>query len=276
VTTFWNQKDTETEIARDKKLRSVWADLVALGRRCRMYDDGRGSALDVVDYLVRRDTKVVLDIQTEVVDRGLSVEDTSAGMELAGEKQKYKAEIQGLKDQLHSREVECDDWKGKGQVMEKRVDELQTALGLAQNGLRAAETGRHLAESSTTDKERRIYDLQNQLELARQQRTRTTTELNELKAELTREKDMRRPLRYDPALNVLDSRGEFLLYSVAAGGYYAETKRLLERGAIPGCALHFNARRCIGRFTTTIMTWPNYFWTTEPPKLQSPILERLR
>jgi hypothetical protein len=192
VTTSWNQEDTETEIARDKELRSVWADLVARGSRYMMYDDGRGSALDNVDYLVRRDTKLVLDIQTELVDRGLSLEETSVRMELDGEKQKYKGRDQGLKDQLHSPEVECGDWRKKGQVMERRVEELQTALRLAQDGPGAAETGRHLAESFTTDKERASMISRTSLDSPDNSRPRTTTELNELKAELTREKDMRR------------------------------------------------------------------------------------
>jgi hypothetical protein len=76
--------------------------------------------------------------------------------------------------------------------MERRVEELQTALRLAQDGPGAAETGRHLAESFTTDKERASMISRTSLNSPDNSRPRTTTELNELKAELTREKDMRR------------------------------------------------------------------------------------
>ena len=278
VTTFWNLDDEEgnpdagtvaTNAERRDELENspgLWKDMLDRGRVAMPYDDERSTGLVVVDYFIERGRKAVLDIQTEMVEKGLSVEETTAGVELQGsygrDKRAYEVKIKELEDHLREMGVKCDKLEKEGREKRVNMEDLWRELGRVQERLREAdtehkekilasqakskaqlqdaqeklqvsETEQKKLAASNSEKDKCISDSHTRLETTEQAHAKTVNELNALKALMTREKDIRRPRNYNPALNVLDSVGEFPLYRASAGGHYSEVKSLLERGANP-------------------------------------------
>jgi len=80
VTTFWNKITEEVGTLRENDLSSgPWAGMIRHGSRVMRHDGSRDSALRVIGSIVDRNTDVVLDIQSEMVDQGLPFSETGAG-----------------------------------------------------------------------------------------------------------------------------------------------------------------------------------------------------
>ncbi|KAL2862414.1 uncharacterized protein BJX67DRAFT_366441 [Aspergillus lucknowensis] len=268
---FATNSERRKELLSGPEEMKFWTEMIALGCEPMDYDDEPATGLDVVDYFVTRDRKVVFDIQAEM-GAGRPVEETAAGVEVLGpygrEKKAYGAKQKEWESRLREIELERSrleqDGRAKGASLESLRSELgrmqerlrhvetkheqkmlnaraesDTQIRHAMETLRVSEAERHKLTAANAEKDRRIGDLQTRLQTAEHAHATTVNEVNALKTQLSREKDTRRPLNYDPALNVLDSRGEFPLYRAAAGGHYAEVKSLLERGANPRLQTRF-------------------------------------
>jgi hypothetical protein len=106
VTSFWDKILPEIGEPRERELtlnESYWGSFVDKGSRvARSYGD-RDSALAILDlFLSIRGPGVVLDIQRELVDQGLTLRHTTAGAYMDGEIQrlqsKYSSKIEELRE----------------------------------------------------------------------------------------------------------------------------------------------------------------------------------
>lgn len=105
TTTFWDVLDTDRAqqieaelISRDK----FWARLIAQGCTTFRQDLGRDSAIKIVSSLIdQRKERMVLQIQSEIVEEGKNIQETAAAAELSTDllalKQQQEAEIERIR-----------------------------------------------------------------------------------------------------------------------------------------------------------------------------------
>jgi hypothetical protein len=86
ATTMWDITDAGIAITREKELEQkpqLWKRMIDRGSCVFRHDEGKASALKIIDYLVQMKRPVTLDIQREMVDQNLDLIDTGAGSEVA-------------------------------------------------------------------------------------------------------------------------------------------------------------------------------------------------
>lgn len=82
ATTRWDEVDRDVGISRHKQLKSnpqFWGDIVAAGGSVTRVEPGQHSALAIIDHIVRRDRRMVLKLQHELVDDRIRLGETEAG-----------------------------------------------------------------------------------------------------------------------------------------------------------------------------------------------------
>ncbi|PYH90170.1 hypothetical protein BO71DRAFT_287176, partial [Aspergillus ellipticus CBS 707.79] len=87
ITTFWDLVDTDEGGERQKTLESTphfWKELIERGSQPFSCDDDRSTALEPVEYIIKRNQAVRLQIQTEMGDPARLLEQTAAGKEIQG------------------------------------------------------------------------------------------------------------------------------------------------------------------------------------------------
>jgi len=86
ATTMWDMATQDAAIKREKELQEMpqlWKRIIDHGSRVFRHDKNEVSALQIINYLIKRKRPVTLDIQREMVDEKLELVDTGAGSALA-------------------------------------------------------------------------------------------------------------------------------------------------------------------------------------------------
>ncbi|KAK6539282.1 hypothetical protein TWF694_009517 [Orbilia ellipsospora] len=116
ATTMWERVDQETGASREKQLvdtENFWGYMVSRGSRVFRHTNDRESALEIVDYIVGLQTKVVLDIQYQMVDQHKTLDQTGAGKELEAElikqREKFAQQLKEVQEDLQSALEEADE-----------------------------------------------------------------------------------------------------------------------------------------------------------------------
>lgn len=119
VTTMWQQQEQAADGAkkgeeREQDLQRIFfAPLVQHGAQFRRHYDTRDSAEDIVAELVLRNETFVLDLQRQMVEKQLSLDQTTVGQfvqkELKEQQLRYEREIQDLEGQLREAQARKDD-----------------------------------------------------------------------------------------------------------------------------------------------------------------------
>ncbi|KAE8134500.1 hypothetical protein BDV38DRAFT_255028 [Aspergillus pseudotamarii] len=234
VTTFWDLLRTHDEGVRtEAKLNAVYGSVASI---CRVLDSSDGQSY--------RD--IISDVVSGFADAGL-VEDcadddampTPTVEELLGiinEKDKRMArletELQTTKEtsarQLQDVQQKAADEKAslyqQLQTALKDVNQLKEDLGRSQKS--CVEELRQFRKQFESRKQHSNNKLRS-LEIQQSSSAKIGHEHCRGMARTHRSNGQA------SSLNILDARGEFPLYSAAAGGHYDEVKRLLEQGANP-------------------------------------------
>lgn len=158
ATTFWNQQDRRTFIQREAELRddpAFFGSIVTEGARLFRHGELgqderqlRGSAHAIIRHVVAQSrlAPVVLLIQHELVDEHKALEQTAAGVVIAGELSKvaedYKGQLAQLQNDLKN-EIKKQDTNRKTEIAYLK-DEFQRKLT-------ATERGRKVLESSMAE-----------------------------------------------------------------------------------------------------------------------------
>ncbi|KAF2807464.1 uncharacterized protein BDZ99DRAFT_500650 [Mytilinidion resinicola] len=89
ATTRWSAISLETAEDHESQLKAeFWKAMIDHGSRVFRQDRGRESALEIIQYLIRKKRPVTLDIQSDMVDKGLELNETAAGKEVVSEAEK--------------------------------------------------------------------------------------------------------------------------------------------------------------------------------------------
>ncbi|GAB1196413.1 hypothetical protein APSETT444_005683 [Aspergillus pseudonomiae] len=252
ATTFWDLLRTQDEGVRtEAKLNAVYGSVASI---CRVLDSSDGQSY--------RD--IIWDVVSGIADAGLvedSVDDDAMPtptveelLSIINEKDKrmerLETELQASKEtsarQLQEVQQRAADEKAslyqQLQVALKDVNQLREDLSRIQKS--CVEEMRNLRkqfESRQQDSTRKLRDLETQ-------RSISAGHGDELCRDMTPTRSYTRKSSHQThcsngqasSLNVLDARGEFPLYSAAAGGYYDDVKRMLEQGANPSMRTLFH------------------------------------
>ncbi|QRD93777.1 hypothetical protein F9C07_2204913 [Aspergillus flavus] len=245
VTTFWDLLRTQEEGVRtEAKLNAVYGSVASI---CRVLDSSDG----------RSYREIIWDAVSGFVDAGFvedSVDDdamsTPTVEELLGiinEKDKHMACLQtALRATKETFARQLQD------VQRKATDEKATLYQQLQAALKDVNQLKEDLSRSQKSCLEEVRNLRKQFEFRKQDsnhklRALETQQLSSAgnghencwNMTSTRSFTQKPPHQAHhlngqaSSLNVLDARGEFPLYSAAAGGYYDEVKRLLEQGANP-------------------------------------------
>lgn len=136
---MWNGVEEVEGIKRQEQLKTrddFWGDMVGQGSRVFRHDDSRKSAMKIVEYILDQRKKTVLQIQRQMVDEGLSLEQTSAGQEMEKELIKQREAFERrLKDAQDEMQVAIDE--GNRRAIEdaaKQQEKWQEKLKEAMKG----------------------------------------------------------------------------------------------------------------------------------------------
>jgi len=122
VTTFWGGESKTVGDNREHELKTsskFWSQIIAKNGKVFRHDEGVLSGERIISYLVGRRERMTLEIQKDMVDRGMKLEDTGAGRVVQEELNKLKAE--------HARELKRmqDEWK---QALDMKDEEWQKEI----------------------------------------------------------------------------------------------------------------------------------------------------
>jgi len=122
ATTMWgnltgglnnSRADGEYRQAQLLETKEWWGLMHQRGSPIYEYDDSTESALGIVSYVVGLKTKVVLDIQKQMIDNCQSLENTSAGQEVEKElqeiRQKHQKELKDIEAEKEAALADKDE-----------------------------------------------------------------------------------------------------------------------------------------------------------------------
>lgn len=150
--------------------------------------------------------------------------------ELAG----HKAELGIIQDAFDAQSLELkkvvEHEQGLRNRLQQAEEQMQQQLKTQMEQQNAKHSNAISLLQERFDAERE--DLSAKLRQSETDRADLTRQLDDLRQLPQRQQHRHRQRRdLNSRLNVLDERGEFLLYRAAAGGHYDDVKRLLEQGA---------------------------------------------
>jgi hypothetical protein len=115
MTTFWDKEDLKTAVKREGEMREKtdwWGYMMEKGAKSRRFLNTEESAHNILQEFIDRD-RVTLQIQTEMVEQGLEIKDTSAGSSLNIEITKLAKQHQ---EELRALEAKMDDAERRNDV----------------------------------------------------------------------------------------------------------------------------------------------------------------
>jgi hypothetical protein len=121
ATTMWDITDEGVAITREKELEQkpqLWKRMIDHGSCVFRHDEGKASALKIIDYLVEMKRPVTLDIQREMVDENLDLVDTGAGSEVAST---VKSVIERYERKLEEVEKDLKEARDQNKQVEREI-----------------------------------------------------------------------------------------------------------------------------------------------------------
>jgi hypothetical protein len=180
ATTFWGMTSPETEQLRETQLKTrpdFWGDFIQNGSKVFRQDQRKESATKIIDYLVSRRKPIILEIQREMNDRGKTLDQTRAGIEVQGDLAKAKAaheeEMAAVRADMQRALAQRDgEWQeelaaAKKEIEEKlhKDEESRAQLHIDRETLKQEEEREHL--EAMLEYQKNVMQLQHDLELAR-------------------------------------------------------------------------------------------------------------
>ncbi|KAL8645934.1 MAG: hypothetical protein Q9226_007073 [Calogaya cf. arnoldii] len=169
-TTLGDQRETQLV-----KTREWWGLMTQRGSKIFRHMDNKRSALEIVDYLTKLNQKVVLEIQSQIVDEKKNLQDTGAGLEV--ERELQEAKIKHAKEKQELEEEKAQAVKDKdvelAEMYRQDSEKLDAAIQKAEKDREALYINyQQMMEQSETRSSRMLQQFQQQMadELARERR----------------------------------------------------------------------------------------------------------
>ena len=205
ATTFWSEAEErngrrkERELQNEQELMndySFWGGMIQRGSCVFRHYRDMETAMKIVDYLVSKRRPVVLDIQRQMVDHGLPLDQTSAGLEvgaeLAKQRELFEKELDQIKKDmadaiaLKDEEMQKDLAEFKAEVKrdKKKEEESRRKLQVGWQELRSQRNDEFGPERRRFEQEMHRYN--RDLQASRKELASLTREKNQLQQQMER------------------------------------------------------------------------------------------
>lgn len=134
ATTMWSMCSAEVGRQREVELinqSDFWKYMIEKGSKVFRHDQVQHSALAIVNYLIDKWRAVTLDIQHDMVDRGLKLSQTAAGMEVQDElvrlREQQEQEIQVTREEMKDAMAQEDrEWQREMEEYKAEIEQKMT------------------------------------------------------------------------------------------------------------------------------------------------------
>lgn len=133
ATSMWGKVDPEDGERRERELiqkDEYWGRMSKQGSMVFRLDNTRDSCLKVIEHILSLHTELTLDIQDEIVRKGIKIDETSAAKELNAEiireRKKHQAELRAMKESME--EAIKDRDKELQKEFQEEIDNLQNKI----------------------------------------------------------------------------------------------------------------------------------------------------
>jgi hypothetical protein len=160
ATTFWGMEDEDTAKRHERELKDrpdFWGSMIGQGSKVFRQDSERASAREIIKYLVskRGSGAMTLRVQDQMVNQGLTLDQTDAGREmqgqLAAQKAAYEQELATLREDLAQAMREKDkEWEDRIKKLEQETRDKQ----------RQADADRKKLVSSNAELQKRLEEVE--------------------------------------------------------------------------------------------------------------------
>jgi hypothetical protein len=125
ATTMWSKVSEQDGIRREEELKRTpefWGDMIDHGSVVFRHDDTPDSVLNIVNHFLDRGQIATLQLQRQMVDEGMSLDQTAAGQvlqrELLQQKQKFKGKLDAMREEMQAA-IAAGDERQKQYVKEQ-------------------------------------------------------------------------------------------------------------------------------------------------------------
>lgn len=124
--------ETRTKLVENKLIEEdgSWGYMIKRGSRLIRHTGDKESAMHIIDSILRLPTKVVLDIQQEMINQGAKLSETGAGKELESAlrkaREKHERQLKEIKEEFNQALANYD---------QEVAEELRTSAGSTVNNL---------------------------------------------------------------------------------------------------------------------------------------------
>ncbi|KAK0718982.1 P-loop containing nucleoside triphosphate hydrolase protein [Apiosordaria backusii] len=142
ATTMWSNVDPAEGAERERQLKDnpeFWGTMCKRGSTVMRYHNSQTSAYGIIDYILSQNPDpVVLEIQDEIVNRGMAVDQTSAAealnAEIVRERKRHQEELAEMKRQMEEAFKQRD--KELQEDFQEEINALQAKIekGVAEQG----------------------------------------------------------------------------------------------------------------------------------------------
>ena len=167
VSTMWQTLDDERiGVEREAMLKSnerFWGAIIRGADQVKRHSGDRESAREIVLSLIDRESKIILDVQRQMIDEGRMLDETTAGKYLRKDlnklRDKYEKEMEELKQSLKEARQDKDTVTEDLLIGQKKEFELKLATAVAdEQGLRV--TSKDLRTEKSLELEKRLQELE--------------------------------------------------------------------------------------------------------------------
>jgi hypothetical protein len=105
ATTHWKKENLKVQQSREEQLRTnqdKWSFMISKGSKMFRQDRGATSAVEIVRYLVSRQSTVILTIQRELVDEKKDLDKTGAGKEVNADREEERLKFEKRLEKIQS------------------------------------------------------------------------------------------------------------------------------------------------------------------------------
>ena len=179
ATTMWSVvPDIEVGVRRESELTQgseFWRHMISKGSRVFRQDRGVESAKEIVQHIIQKQKRHVLDIQQDMVDRGVTLNNTAAGKEVQAELAKQQAEHEQRIERMQNewREAIANKDQEHQEELRQPKQEIDRQMLANQNAIQRLQVSkdeiRLAMEARWAQERQQLFNYDNGIELQRQQ-----------------------------------------------------------------------------------------------------------
>lgn len=193
ATTMWDRVEREVAIRREEELVSTeefWGWMVGKGSRVHQHHNEKATARQIINQLVEFEAPGAVSLQKQLVDDGLTLDKTSAGVELQSElvkeRERWKKELEEVEKNMKTAMEEKDAETEK--IMGEERDRYTSMIKKAEGKTAAL---RLTVENLITQRDKRVARMERDLRWQQTAQERVARMERELQSQQIAQEELR-------------------------------------------------------------------------------------